>query len=200
MDYPKEQLKGEDRIGFQRSKAYDIFETFLVLLLLVLCILVPVNKAISDANYQQSMKNFCADYTNTHNATPIPMPGLFVCDGSSTGISAGNGCLYVLAIIGIIILLVMLVQTVRRLTRPGLYTFDRRNNSFSLDGQELAKLSNIKEVKIKQVRATFSLNIVYADGNSERLSTFWSSGAANDAADQIANFIGVPKTHGWAFF
>ncbi len=200
MDYPKEQLKGEDWIGFQRSKSGDILNIALLLVLIALCILVPVSKAISVANNQQDTKNFCADYASKHNATPVPVIGLFDCGGSSTGMSTGDGCLVALAIVGFIILLVLLVQAIRRLRRVDLYIFDRPSNSFSLDGKELAHLSVIREIKVSQSHSAFALDVVYADDNYERLSTFRSSGEANDAADQIATFLGVPKTHGMGFF
>ena len=203
MSY-QEQLKGEQPksagwIGFQRSKTDDVVNMVLILVLLALCVLVPVSKAISAANYQQSMKNFCADYASKHNATPVPVVGLFACDGSGDGLDAGFGCLLALAIAGFIVLLALLVQTIRRLNRPGLYNFDRHSDSFSLDGAELAHLSDIKEIRVKQSRS-FALDVVYNDGNSTTLGRFWASGEANDAADQIATFLGVPKTHGMGFF
>ncbi len=182
MDYSKDEPKAEEQLVIEKNKAPMVVSAIYFIVFGIILIVVAFAQADSNTRQQQAMSAACSNLPAQYQHA-----GGIGCDTSSANSGSPSMLLIGIGIVVIIVSIGLLVATARK---PGVYIFDRKNDSFSLDGKLLGRTSDITEVTIRNMRG-YPVDINYRDGSSTRLGNYSFKGSATDAASQVASFVGV---------
>jgi hypothetical protein len=103
---------------------------------------------------------------------------------------------FVVAVEWAIIALYAIYRVVKALLRPKIYVFDRASDTFSLDGESLGSLSEIKKVMINRKKVTwgfrYAVDIVH-ESMMDRVGLYYSKDSATKIAARISSFLRMPQ-------
>ena len=105
--------------------------------------------------------------------------------------------LFVVIVIVGIILLFAIYRPMRVALNWGTFVFDRNSRTFSVDGETIGRLSDIKKVKVNKVNARksrfYTVEIILKNRDSVQINTYMLNDSAMSTAERISSFLGVPE-------
>ena len=87
-------------------------------------------------------------------------------------------------------------RVMKSLLKPKIYVFDRASHTFSIDGEPLGSLSDIKKIMINKKKVPwgyrYAVDIVH-EYTMDTISIYYFKNSATNIAERISSFLDIPE-------